>query len=369
MLFKFFFVFVSWLAAMSLPESSVSGRILSLSTNEPLPYCNIVSVTDPTIGTISNARGEFILKGFFPDDSLEISQIGYRSVRISVNDLSETVYLEPHIYELDAAVVLTLDFPAFIQKVRENIHQLFPEDYPIIEGVFRKQVVENQEYVFMGECALAVRNTKRFSINPKVSVSQSYVTVNEANLAGHGLNVKLKISSNLLLYPFLYVFDEPVSDDMHWELRDIRQSDNGNSEVYILIYEWREQGRSKEKGVVYVRAEDYGILRIDREMSMPDRHLRGLDMTTDRIMATYHYQKLHGTGKYVMYYSRLEWCFSLSGKGAQNQYTMTTDFLVTNFESKRKNIHKRADMDPFELGQKKQLVDKSDLRVIPPDYE
>ena len=348
---------------------TVTGKIVDSDSNLPLPYCNIISVTDPNHGTISNVQGEFVINDLFPTDSLNISQIGYRTVRVSVRDIPETVYLEPQIYELEPGTVLSLDFMAFIPKIKESINQLFVEFYPVIEGVFRKQVVENQEYVFLGECSVAVRNLKRFSADPRVSILQSAVTVNEANLAGHGIKMSQTLASNLVLYPNVYILDEPVSDSMRWEFRDLRYTDNGKSEIYVLSYEYMENGRVIERGLVYVRADDYGILRIDREMTMSIRNVRGLEMTTDKIFSTYQFQQLHDSGKYLLRYSKMEWCFSLSGEGSKNDYIVTTDFLVTNTRSEKKNIRSRADKDPFELYKNSQIVEKSDLRVIPPDYE
>ena len=351
------------------PGMTVTGMIMDSSTGQPIPYCNVVSVADPSHGAISNVRGDFILSGLLQTDSLDISQVGYHSVRVSVNDISETLYLEPQIYELDAATVLSLDFPAFIPKVKDNIKHLFVESYPVIEGVFRKQIVENQEYVFMGECTVAVRNTKRFSADSRVSIIQSAVTVNDASLAGHGIKMSQTLASNLVLYPYVYIFDEPVSDNMRWEFRDLRYSDNGKSEIYVLSYEYIESGQTKERGLVYVRAEDYGIIRIDREMTAPVQTVREFKMTTDKITATYQYQQMPGSGKYLLRYSRMEWCFSLSGEGVNNEYIMATDFLVTSTGSDRKSIRNRADKDPFEIEKNSRIVEKSDLRVIPPDYE
>lgn len=349
--------------------SDVSGKIVDSDTKLPLPYCNIVNLADPVIGTISNVQGDFILNDLSLTDSLEISQIGYHSIRVSVSAIPDTIYLKPQIYELEAATALSLDFESFIPKVKESIDGLFVENYPVIEGVFRKQVVENQEYVFMGECSVAVRNLKRFSNDSRVSVLKSAITVNEANLAGHGLKIKQTLNSNLLLYPSFYIFDEPISDNMRWKIEDVRLVDNGKSEVYVLSYEFINNGRNKERGLVYIRAEDYGILRIDREMTMADQTVRGLEMKTNKIIATYQYQSSPETGKLLLHYSRLEWCFFIFGEGVKNEYTMTTDFLVTNIDSTRKNIRGRTDIDPFELFKDSPIVDKSDLRVIPPDYE
>ena len=297
--------------------------------------------------------------------------MGYRSIRIAVNDLPKTIYLDPEVYELDAAKVLSLDFATFIPKLRESINHTFMEQYPVIEGVFRKQVVENKKYVFMGECSLAIRNSRRFFSDPKVSVLQSAVTVNEANLAGHGLKIKQSLNSNLLLYPHVYIFDEQFSDSMRWKFEGAKLMNYGHFEVYVLSYDFFVIGRLKERGSVYVRADNYAIVRLDREMSMPNQVVRGLEMKTDRILATYQFRQSTDTGKYLLHYSRLEWCFSLCGKGTSGEYVMTTDFLVTNIESCRKSsrIQTRADIDPFELGKNVQIVEKSDLRVIPPDYE
>jgi hypothetical protein len=195
------------------------------------------------------------------------------------------------------------------------------------------------------------------------------VTVNDANFAGHGVKIKLTLSSNLILYPYFFIFEEPASDDMRWEFKEIKGADNGESEVYVLSYEYKENGRSKERGLVYVCAEDLGILRIDRETTTSGQKVRDLETSPIKYVSTYQYQRLPGTEKYILHYSRTQFSFSLSSNGVNNDYTLTTDFLVTDTKSNQKNIRARSDRDPFEVEKNSIIVEQSDLRVIPPDYK
>ncbi|MDJ1482913.1 carboxypeptidase-like regulatory domain-containing protein [Cytophagaceae bacterium YF14B1] len=67
---------------------TITGRVTSQQTNQPLPYANI-GIIGKSLGTVTNAEGNFIFKipASYSRDSLKISQIGYESVTRAVKDV------------------------------------------------------------------------------------------------------------------------------------------------------------------------------------------------------------------------------------------------------------------------------------------
>ncbi|HSI71482.1 MAG TPA: carboxypeptidase-like regulatory domain-containing protein [Gillisia sp.] len=94
------FLFFS-LNSLFSQESSISGKVLSLENNTPLPYVNI-GIPNKSLGTVSNEDGYFSIKlpkEIRQKDTLVFSYIGYDSKRFALADLKNTsnweIILEP----------------------------------------------------------------------------------------------------------------------------------------------------------------------------------------------------------------------------------------------------------------------------------
>ena len=76
-------------------EKLLSGVITDAENNRPLPYVNI-GISDKSVGTVSNEKGEFRLKlpsNVRGNDTLVFSYIGYDTVKKLVSDLNSPVQI------------------------------------------------------------------------------------------------------------------------------------------------------------------------------------------------------------------------------------------------------------------------------------
>ena len=91
------------LAAAALPaaaQTRLTGKILDAATGLPVPYASI-SVLNTTIGTTSNAEGEFELKAALPG-RLVVSELGHRrdTVAVTAGTAPLLVRLQPATVQL-----------------------------------------------------------------------------------------------------------------------------------------------------------------------------------------------------------------------------------------------------------------------------
>ncbi len=112
---SFFFLFFSVSAiCFSQDVNVIAAKIVDANTNEPVEFVN-VGFVDKGIGTISNENGEFSLlyklSKIKKGDVLQISSIGYETIKLSVSELGRlTSYkvlipMVPKEYGLDQVVV------------------------------------------------------------------------------------------------------------------------------------------------------------------------------------------------------------------------------------------------------------------------
>ncbi|MHA7059348.1 carboxypeptidase-like regulatory domain-containing protein [Aquimarina sp. M1] len=96
-------------------EITIDAYVVDHITKQPIPFVNIGFV-DKGIGTVSDENGRIFLQyeeaSVGQNSIIQLSSLGYRTKQLSVDSLfelltkSNTIFLEPYIYELDEAKVV-----------------------------------------------------------------------------------------------------------------------------------------------------------------------------------------------------------------------------------------------------------------------
>lgn len=90
-------------------QNIIKGKVLDSLTKEPIPYVNVY-LANTTIGTVTNATGEFIIKGF-PTGKYNVtaSFVGYntwqKSIDFSNNEIQVTIHLAEQTIRLEEVSV------------------------------------------------------------------------------------------------------------------------------------------------------------------------------------------------------------------------------------------------------------------------
>ena len=357
------------IAAFAQEGFELVGKVIDRETHEPLPYCAILNKSSGTF-TITNVNGEFRLNRVKTEDTIQISMMGFEPASIAAGGVKQRgeIALAPRSIEVEEVVVRGIDSKKYLSRVYDKMSENFPAEYPTFDGIYRRQLLEDGRYVFLGECEVACRNTKAYETAPKVSVGQAYMTVNKAD----NKNVfSTALSSNLFLYPpYEYLFGEKFRDRLRWEFLGTKAGENGSSEVYVFSYAHEQGGRLVDEGKIYVDAQDSAVLRVDLKLYGEDvkyRFPRRIQLTGMRATVTHTYKKMND-GKYALSYSR-SWCtFKFSSKKGAHEYTIVNDLLVTDYKSKEHRINGNASKNPFKLARETRTVAVSELKHLIPDY-
>lgn len=166
----------------AMRDSTVTARavVLDAHTGNPLAYATVYCVRDARRGTVSNMQGRFMLKGLLPTDSVAVAMIGYERGVFPVEQLRDSgsvIPLATSVVEIDSVVVVS---KGLLTEILESVKGSFPENYPMLRGVLRKQVVEEGKCVFMGECEVVCANQKPYEIDLRVRIENPVITKNEA---------------------------------------------------------------------------------------------------------------------------------------------------------------------------------------------
>lgn len=139
-------------ATFANADLSIKGKILDKNTKEPLMFANI-TILGTAIGTASDLEGNFNLKIKTAnyDDSLQISTIGYKALRLSIRQLLDqkgttVFFLSPEAFGFEEVVVV--GEPIILDDIffEHNKHTLLPTSYPALKKLF-DYVDENPDFV------------------------------------------------------------------------------------------------------------------------------------------------------------------------------------------------------------------------------
>lgn len=140
------------------PPGDVRGRVYNIA-GEPLVNANVVIKRNKK-GTITNARGEFALSSARPEDTLNISFVGYKSVNIRVGNQTDMfITMEPTQNKLDQVVIQA--YGTTSQRLNTgNIGRVTSEE-------IEKQPVMNPLMALQGRVAgLVVTPTNGYAAGP-----------------------------------------------------------------------------------------------------------------------------------------------------------------------------------------------------------
>lgn len=143
----------------TLPRT-YSGRVLDAETKDPVVFANVYLIGS-SLGTVTNAEGEFILKIPYSELNrrLGFSYLGYQNYEIALSELkpeNNVIRLNPSVVELDVATIRITDPMQLLTMAMNNVRYNFAPQPERFVGFYRETVKENRNYVMVAEAVLDV---------------------------------------------------------------------------------------------------------------------------------------------------------------------------------------------------------------------
>ncbi len=137
-----------------------SGKVINEETKEPIVFANVY-LTDGSLGTVTNADGEFILKVPLMelDNKLQISYLGYQNEEIALADLDaedNIISLKPTTVNLEEVTIRTEDPLRLIRLAKASIRNNYANVPQRLVGFYRETIKENRNYAVVAEAVLDV---------------------------------------------------------------------------------------------------------------------------------------------------------------------------------------------------------------------
>jgi len=137
-----------------------TGKVIDNTTRKPIVFANVYLIGS-SLGTVTNAEGEFILK--VPVTELHrkvgVSYLGYNNRIVplaELNDKENVIKLDISAVSLDAVVIRTDNPLDLLSMAFKNIGENYKDDPEMLIGFYRETVKQNKNYVAVAEAVLDV---------------------------------------------------------------------------------------------------------------------------------------------------------------------------------------------------------------------
>jgi len=162
------FASVTYAAAMpeekttedTLAYQSYSGKILDSETKKPVVFANVL-LKGTSIGTVTNADGEFLIKAPAKSDIqvIEITHIGYATKLIQLPELEggkTSILLSSVTIPIEAVTVSYGDPVELLLTAINNIPKNYSVDPVMLKAFYRETIMQNRNYVGVAEAVLDI---------------------------------------------------------------------------------------------------------------------------------------------------------------------------------------------------------------------
>lgn len=334
---------------------TINGRIEDASSGYPLPFASI-SLMNSSFSNVANSEGEFSLK--IPqenmDDSLLVSCLGYRNLKVAVADFmgkkNRRVKLEPTALDIRSITVRSDDAAELFKSAFSSryIKKNYPSEAAGMSGFYRETIRKGNKYISLSEAVVDI-------------LKQPYSSLAGDNIAiykGRG-NTNRNVSDTLFLQlqggpvtslqldivknPFIGVDMLTATDFYEFRPGPVMFMDDMN--IYTIDFN-QVEGISDIlfRGRIFLESQTLAVVRIEFEMNVEGRsdawkafvRKKPADMQMGVDWARYQVNYRQKEGRWHMDYARIDLRFNAKyrGKWLKNKYDITTELAITDTDNK-----------------------------------
>ncbi len=260
----------------------INGLVIDRKTKKPLPYANVF-IINKSIGTISNASGNFSLKLINTDntDTLGVSYIGYRLFRIPVHELDTSqivIRLSAEQVQINEILVRPYDPIYIITKALENIPKNYEQDPAVLTAFFRESIKLNNNNLSSSEAIIKIFKESYTSLRPdqvklykgrKSNNTEGKENIDFIVQGGLYNNLQLDIVKNGITFldkDYFHLYDYAIEKIIYHQ----------DKPTYVISFDQRKGVRYPcYKGKLYIDVESLAIIGATFELSQ-----EGIDYAT-----------------------------------------------------------------------------------------
>ena len=163
------------MAAQTDAVWTFSGKVVDVRTRKAMAH---VSVTDRTVGTVTNEEGEFTLKLKAEPEAVTFSCLGYKTQRLTAAECKalqaegKAVQMQASSVVLSEIIVRGIDHPRdLVEEAIRKIDVNYPQKANLLRGFYRETAQKRQRFISVSEGVVDVYKTPYFRMDWRDGVS------------------------------------------------------------------------------------------------------------------------------------------------------------------------------------------------------
>jgi hypothetical protein len=333
-----------------------TGKVIDHTTKKPVVFANVYLVGS-SLGTVTNADGEFVLK--VPTTELNrklgISNLGYKNLIVdlaSLKDKENTFRLESAATPLEQVVIRSDDPLDLLRMAYRRIPENYNENPEMQVGFYRETVKQNRSYVAVAEAVLDVYKSPYTSLmdydRVKIFKGRKSEDVKKMDTLMFKLQGGPKTSFLLdVVKNPGEILSEEYFDKYNFKFAGYASIDGRDN--YVIQFDQKpEVDIALYKGTVYLDTKNMAISRIDfsfsdKALDIADNELvrkKPMDLKIDVLGADYSINYRVLNEKWYLNHVRSELIFKCDWKKKRFDATYTTALEMAVTDRNTENINK-----------------------------
>ena len=282
-LFTLIMMLISFSIQIFAQMRDYTAMVVDAETDEALPYVNIYLRKGE--GTITNDDGFFTIE-CLPEDTIQLSYIGYEKMSIAISDFPQTIRMRPLSTEMDEVMVEPTE--AILMKVIQRLNKEYKKRKKVTGEYFYRLTNHARENPELIEAVLEARNAVSLR-NIKILNGRHFCTIPQGTQADilkftnlyHTLEIgpafnsspfwtgtvaPLNKKEHLDSYGYIYKGDYEFAK--YYDITQKSLFTSAGERIYKI--EMRDKGLWKQDyilcGTLYVDARTYQLLRFEGEL-------------------------------------------------------------------------------------------------------
>ncbi|MFV0471995.1 MAG: carboxypeptidase-like regulatory domain-containing protein [Paludibacteraceae bacterium] len=328
---------------------SYSGVVADKKNGEKLPFAHI-SILSSGISTVTNSRGEFLLKipVSMKEQSIEITLIGYQTLRIPIGELDEKknkIYLtQTGITLPEVSVILSGNALETVKKMLNKRDENYDQTDRLMTAFYREIIKKRNTPVSISESVVEIYKESYSSyrqdgvslVKSRKSTDYEKLDTLVFKLMGGPYNT---LFIDVMKYPEYFMGNDNLTD-YEFKYAGYDKID----ELPILIIEFKQNRNIKEPlfyGKLYIDIQNFGLARaeFDVDLGSPQKAAMlfirkkpfnaKVSATKAHYIIDYHF----AYGKWRFAYSRIDLGLKLdwNKKFFNTYYNTSVEMAATNW--------------------------------------
>ena len=219
----------------------IQGKVVDEKSGTPLSYAN-VGLLNKGIGTISNHKGDFILKFHRNslDDTLAISYMGYENALVPLKDVADKQVfpLKKKFHTIQEIIVRLYDAEKIVMDGLNRLPDNYHFDPLVATGFYRETIQKEQQYTSISEAVLQIYKPYQKAFRqPRISILKSRKSMDTGKKDSLTMKLKAGLEAVLLLdiiHERISFFDRNADQYYRYIISDISYFDGHNA--YVISF-------------------------------------------------------------------------------------------------------------------------------------